>query len=153
MGGLNSGPHRSTRLPESAARRYDVLELQALAKAEGWKDGTRRKLTYRVPTTGIILEVAVEVEFTRERFGGRHIWCLCPVCRGRQRLLFRGRPPYSAPHQIACGKCQRLAYDSNREGPERRWRRQMTKIDARLGGDPRKIEPPCGLARRTFDRL
>ena len=29
----------------------------------------------------------------------------------------------------------------------------MDKIEHQLGGDPQKIEPPRGLARRTFDRL
>jgi len=29
----------------------------------------------------------------------------------------------------------------------------MAKLERRLGGDPRKLIPPKGLARRTFDRL
>jgi hypothetical protein len=29
----------------------------------------------------------------------------------------------------------------------------MEKLERRLGGDPRKVTPPKGLARCTFDRL
>jgi hypothetical protein len=42
---------------------------------------------------------------------------------------------------------------SNLEGPTRRCGRQLAKLERRLGGDPRKIEPPRGNSRRTFDRL
>ena len=136
---INSGPHRTSQLRESVARRFDVLELQQQAKAEKWPDGVKRRLALRVPTTGSICEAVVEVDFSRERFGGRRIWWLCPVCRRRARFLFGGRQPTVA-NRIACRLCQQLAYSSNREAPERRWRRQMEKLERRLGGDPRKIQ-------------
>ena len=151
-GEINSGPHRTSQLRESVARRFDVLELQQQAKAEKWSDGVKRRLAFRVSTTGSICEAVVEVDFSAERFGGRRIWWLCPVCRRRARFLFGGRQPTVA-NRIACRLCQQLAYSSNREAPERRWRRQMEKLEHRLGGDPRKVEPPRGNARRTFDRL
>jgi hypothetical protein len=39
------------------------------------------------------------------------------------------------------------------ESLERRWLRGMRQIERRLGGDPRKLIPPKGMVRRTFDRL
>ena len=153
MGGLNSGPHRTSRLRESAARRFDVLDLQAQAKAESWPDDRRHTLAFRAPHTGAIISAKVVLTFTAERFGGRRIWWTCPGCPRRVRFLFGGRSHISKPYGIACARCQRIAYASNLEGPRRRWRRQMEKLERRLGGDPRKIEPPRGLARRTFDRL
>jgi hypothetical protein len=47
----------------------------------------------------------------------------------------------------------RIAWPSALERPTRRWRRQLRKIEQKLGGNPRKIEPPKGNARRTFDQL
>jgi hypothetical protein len=153
MGGLNSGPHRSERQHESRARRYDALGLQQQAKSECWPEGTKRTLSFRAPHTGTIISVGVWLTFTAERFGGRRVWFECPNCPRRVRFLFGGRPHVSQPYRVACSKCQKIAYASNLEGPVRRWRRQMDKIEHQLGGDPRKIEPPRGLARRTFDRL
>jgi hypothetical protein len=95
----------------------------------------------------------VVLTFTDQPFGGRRIWWTCPECSDRIRLLFGSRSHISQPHSIACAKCQRIAYASSLEGKERRWRRQLKKIERQLGGDPRKTEPPKGNARRTFDRL
>jgi hypothetical protein len=153
MGGLNSGPHRSARLREDRAKRFDVLALQAQSKAEGWQEGRKHTLPFRAPHTGTIITARVVLAFTDQRFGGRRIWWTCPECSDRVRLLFGGRSHISQPYSIACAKCQRIAYASSLEGPTRRWLRQLLKIEQKLGGDPRRIEPPKGNARRTFDRL
>src|SRR5215475_1753920 len=81
------------------------------------------------------------------------LWWICPLCPRRVRFLFGGRIGISSPYRIACAKCQRIAYGSDLEGKTRRWRRQLDKTERRLGGDPRKLTPPKGNARRTFDRL
>lgn len=153
MGGLNSGPHRSGRLREDRAKRFDALKWQMQAKAENWPEGIRQTLAFRAPHTGAEISARVALTFTDERFGGRRVWFSCPNCQSRARYLFGGRPHITKPHQIACAACQRLVYESRREGPERRLLRQMGKLEGRLGGDPRKLAPPKGLARRTFDRL
>jgi hypothetical protein len=153
MGGLNSGPHRSARLHEDRAKRYDALELQQQAKAECWPEGTKHTLAFRSPHTGTVISVKVSLTFTAERFGGRRVWFSCPECPRRVSVLWGWPSHISQRYRIACAQCQRIAYASNLEGPARRWRRQMEKLEQRLGGDPRKIEPPKGPARRTFDRL
>jgi hypothetical protein len=141
------------RLREERAKRFDALQLQAQAKAEGWPEGRRHTLAFRAPHTGAIIAARVVLAFTDQPFGGRRIWWGCPECRRRVRFLFGGRTNVSQPYRIACAKCQRIAYGSNLEGMTRRWRRQLTKIEKRLGGNPHKMTPPKGLARRTFDRL
>src|SRR5215510_14371459 len=148
MGGLNSGPHRSSRLHENAVHRFDVLELQDQAKAENWPDGTRRTLSFPAPHTGTIISARIRLTFIAEPFGGRRIWFSCPECPRRVRFLFGGRSHLNKAQRIACRRCMRLRYASECEGPERRWRRQMAKLEQRLGGDPRKLTPPQGLARR-----
>jgi hypothetical protein len=153
MGGLNSGPHKSARLHEHQAKRFDVLELQGRAKAERWEEGAQYTLAFATPHTGRIISSSVVLTFTEEPFGGRRIWWDCPTCPRRVRYLYGGRRHISQPYSIGCSKCMQIARASNYEGPMRRWRRQIAKIEARLGGDPRKIEPPKGNARRTFDRL
>jgi hypothetical protein len=152
MGGLNSG-HRSTRLREATAKRFDVLERQAQAKAEGWQEGRKHTLAFPAPHTGAIITARVVLTFTDQCFGGRRMWWTCPECSRRVRILFGGRSHITQPYSIACAKCQRIAYASNLEGKERRWRRQLAKIERQLGGDPCRIELPKGNARRTFDRL
>jgi hypothetical protein len=153
VGGLNSGPHRSARLHEARAKRFDVLDLQEQAKVEHWPEGKRHILAFPAPHTGGIVSARVALAFTAQRFGGRRIWWTCPQCPRRVRFLFGGRSHISKPYGIACARCQRIAYASNLEGEPRRWRRQIAKIEKRLGGDPRKVIPLKGLARRTFDRL
>jgi hypothetical protein len=153
MGGLNSGPHRSTRLRAERARRFDVLDLQEQAKVERWPEGRRHTLTFRAPHTGAIITARVVLAFTDQPFGGRRIWWTCPQCPRRVRFLFGGRTNISQPYRIACAKCQQIVYGAALEGKTRRWRRQIAKIERRLGGDPRKLIPPKGNARRTFDRL
>ena len=115
--------------------------------------GHKAHSLFRAPHTGTIISVKVSLTFTAERFGGRRVWFVCPDCPRRVRFLFGGRSHVTQPYRIACAKCQRIVYGSNLESRQRRWRRQMEKIERRLGGDPRKIEPPRGNARRTFDRL
>jgi hypothetical protein len=78
---------------------------------------------------------------------------LCPRCPRRCRFLYGGRSRISEPYFIACSKCLQIVHASNLECPTRRWHRQLAKIERRLGGDPRKIAPLKGNARRTFDRL
>jgi hypothetical protein len=153
MGGLNSGPHRSARLREERAIRFDVLDLQAQGKVENWPEGRLHTLAFRAPHTGTVISATITLTFTAERFGGRRIWWTCPECPRRVRYLYGGRRHISQPYAIACAECMRIVRPCSLEGPTRRWSRQMAKLEHRLGGDPRKIEPPKGNARRTFDRL
>jgi hypothetical protein len=132
MGSLSSGPHRSSRLHESQAKRFDVLELAGHAKTENWPDGTTRTLSFTLPHTGAVCSAKVELTFTEERFGGRRIWFRCPECGRRVRFLFGGRLSTGKPHRIACRRpCQGLAYACQLEARERRWRRQLAKLERR----------------------
>src|SRR5215470_1468947 len=155
MGGPNSGRYaRSTRLRESQAIRFDALEWRDGAKAECWPDGIRQTLAFHAPHTGAIISARVVMAFTPRSVGGRQMWFVCPVCSRKVRYLYGGRPHPCERHRIACADCQRLVRECDRAGPTRRLRRQIAKIEARLGGDPRKLTPPRhALARRTFDRL
>jgi hypothetical protein len=143
MGGLNSGPHRSTRLREATARRFDVLALQAQSKAEGWQEGRKHTPAFRAPHTGTIITTRVVLTFTDQRFGGRSY--------------------ISQPYSIACAKCQRISYAPSLEGKERRWRgssRRSSGSSVATRGKlnrPRKCPPhirspsrsPCPLPRQA----
>jgi hypothetical protein len=154
MGGPNSGRYaRSTRLRESQAIRFDALEWRDRAKAQNWPDGIRQTLAFHAPHTGTVISARITMAFTPRSLGGRQLWFICPVCPRRVRYLYGGRPHPCERYRIACADCQRLVRECNRDGPTRRVRRQIAKIEARLGGDPRKLIPPKGNARRTFDRL
>lgn len=151
MGGLNSGPHRSARLREDRARKFDVIAMAREAAPTTLRDGARWHLSYsRGDGLSPITAIAELVEY-RPRFGGRRWLFACPRCPRRARVLYGGRPSTNSPQRIACRQCQGIRYASQFESPERHYRRQLAKIEARLGGDPRKLEPP--KRRKTWDRL
>ena len=153
MGGPNSGPHRTSRLKYESAKRFDVMELRDQARNDHWEDGHVVRLSYPAPHTGRPITAKVEVSFTEQPFGGRRVWWSCPECPARVRYLFGGRPDAGQPYRIACAVCQRILYPCQHEGRVRRCRRQLKKLEVRLGGDPRTMRPPGGLKRCTWGRL
>jgi len=93
----------------------------------------------------------VYLEATRMYFGGRRLWFRCPRCDGRCRVLY-------GTWRIACRRCHRLRYLSQRETKEDRATRAMLKIVRRLKpNDPDPCndlpEKPPGMHWRTYDRL
>jgi len=113
----------------------------------------RSKLSEFGTRTGAIIAARVVLAFTDQRFGGRRVWWICPQCPRRVRYLYGGRAYTSQAYAIACSECMRIVHASEHEDQGARWRRAIAKIEHRLGGDPRKLIPPKGNARRTFDRL
>jgi hypothetical protein len=96
------------------------------------------------------VEIAtVYLESTRMYFGGRRLWFRCPRCDGRCRVLY-------GTWRIACRRCHRLRYLSQRETRSGRANLGMMKIVKRL--DPEatcnELPPkPKGIHWSTYDRL
>jgi hypothetical protein len=153
MGGLNSGPHRSARLKADRAAKFDAMAYAQAMPAATLRDGAKVCLSFQPWPDLPPVTASTELAEVRCGFGGRRWLLACPCCGRRARVLYGGRPETNARQRIACRACQRVRYPSQFESPERRWRRQLAKLEARLGGDPRKMQPPKGLARRTWNRL
>ena len=93
----------------------------------------------------------VYLESTRVHFGGWRLWFRCPRCDNRCRVLY-------GTWRIACLRCHRLRYLSQRETKEDRATRQMLKIVKRLNPDDPDPsndlpEKPPHMHRRTYERL
>src|SRR5215467_7573713 len=93
----------------------------------------------------------VYLESTRMYFGGRRLWFRCPRCDGRCRVLY-------GTWRIACRRCHKLRYCSQRETEEDRATRAMMKIVRRLNPDDpdpcNDLPPkPPRMHWATYDRL
>jgi len=148
MGGFGSGRWGTSRRPlAESMRRIDLAELRRdepsltarnVLKVECVRDNGER------------VEVAtVYLEATRMYFGGRRLWFRCPRCEARCRVLY-------GTWRIACRRCHRLRYTTQKETRSDRANLGMFKIVKRL--DPEatfnELPPkPKGMHWRTHERL
>jgi hypothetical protein len=129
-------------------RRINLAELdrnQRLTDRHALKVQCVRDNGERVEVTTVYLEA------TRMHFGGRRLWFRCPRCDGRCRVLH-------GTWRIACRRCHKLRYCSQRETKEDRATRAMLKIVRRLNpDDPDPCndlpEKPQGMHWSTYDRF
>jgi hypothetical protein len=91
----------------------------------------------------------IYLESTPMHFGGRRLWFRCPRCDGRCSVLY-------GTWRIACRRCHRVRYLSQRETRSGRANLGMMKIVKRLD---RKAtcnalpSKPKGMHWRTYERL
>ena len=93
----------------------------------------------------------VMLDWTACQYGGGRPWFLCPACRRRVAILYRGAV-------FACRHCYRLAYESQRARDYDRLAGRADKIRRRLGWPVGILNPtpwtkPRGMHWRTFWRL
>lgn len=94
----------------------------------------------------------VGLVWTPCHFGGHRPWFVCPVegCGRRVAILYLG-------HALACRRCSRLVYQSQREGPCDRAVRRAVRLRQRLQWDPDPSKgpglKPIRMHWRTFLRL
>jgi hypothetical protein len=148
MGGHGSGRWGVSRRPlAESMRRIDLAQL--MRKKPAITDRHALKVHCR-RGDGPPAEVAtIYLESTRVYFGGRRLWFLCPRCDGRCRVLY-------GIWRIACRRCHRLRYLSQRETRRGRANLGMMKIVKRL--DPEatcnSLPPkPNGMHWSTYERL
>jgi len=119
MGGHGSGRWGVSRRPlAETMRRIDLARLMrdqpAITDRHALKVHCRRGDDTPVEIATIYLES------TRMYFGGRRLWFRCPRCDGRCRVLF-------GTWRIACRRCHKLRYASQKESKEDRATRAMLK--------------------------
>src|SRR6516165_10693641 len=150
MGGHGSGRGGvSRRQFAESMRRIDLAKLRrdepSLTAGHRLQISCQRNDGEKVDVANVYLET------TRMYFGGRRLWFKCPRCDNRCRVLY-------GTWRIACLRCHRLRYLSQRETKEDRATRQMLKIVKRLNpDDPDPCndlpEKPNGMHWSTYDRL
>jgi hypothetical protein len=124
VGGYGSGLWRRSRRPLAETMRR--IDLATLRRDEPSLTAGHRLQVSCQRNDGEKVEVAnVYLESTRTHFGGRRLWFRCPRCDNRCRVLY-------GTWRIACLRCHRLRYLSQRETKEDRATRAMLKIVRRL---------------------
>jgi hypothetical protein len=93
----------------------------------------------------------VALEWVRCGFGGKRPLFRCPNCGERRGVL------YFRNEALACRRCHRLTYESQRVSPEYRLLRKRNAILARLGavpgGELGTVPKPPRMRWKTFQRL
>jgi len=149
MGGYGSGMWRVSRRPLAETMRR--IDLGAVRRDEPSLTASHKLQIKRQRNDGEIDVTTVHLEAERIWFGGKRLWFRCPGCEGRCRVLYGTR-------RIACRRCHRLRYLSQRETKEDRATRAMLKIVRRLNpDDPEPCnslpEKPPHMHWRTYERL
>jgi hypothetical protein len=92
----------------------------------------------------------VAVARTACRLGGSRCWFICPGCRRRIAILYRGAT-------FACRHCHQLTYQSTRQDAGERAMRGADRIRLRLGWEPGILNgfgsKPRWMRWRTFQIL
>src|SRR5262245_18965259 len=149
IGGYGSGLWRVSRRPLAEAMRR--IDLATLRRGEPSITTSHRLEVKCHRRDGEVDVTNVYLEETRTHFGGRRLWFRCPRCDGRCRVLYGN-------WRIACRRCHRLRYCSQRETKEDRATRAMLKIVRRRNPDhPDPCndlpEKPPRMHWATYDRL
>jgi hypothetical protein len=94
----------------------------------------------------------VRVSWTRCHFGGARPWLHCPFCEQRVARLFKGLSGYFC--RQCCGN---PIYESQTRNKKARAYLQAYRARQQIGGSRPVVDPvperPCGMRRRTYDRL
>jgi hypothetical protein len=101
----------------------------------------------------------VAVTATRPHYGGVRLWFICPRsdCARRCRVLYR--PRRTNARALACRRCYKLAYASQRIGRMARVNRSADRADALVArlvpkpGTPNVFLKPKWMRWRTFERI
>lgn len=108
-------------------------------------------LSYRIQSTGEVVEQTVQTQTSPCHLGGQRHWFTCPQCSKRVAVL------YAPGRHFACRLCGGLGYATQKEGVGDRVSTKADKLRKRLGwpagilnGDGCK---PKGMHWVTYQRL
>lgn len=108
-------------------------------------------LSYRMKSTGEVVEQRVQTQTSPCHLGGRRHWFTCPRCSKRVAVL------YAPGRYFSCRQCGGLGYATQKEGAGDRASTKADKLRKRMGweagilnGDGGK---PKGMHWKTYQRL
>jgi hypothetical protein len=108
-------------------------------------------LSYRMKSTGEVVEQRVQTQASPCHLGGQRHWFTCPRCEKRVAVL------YAPGRYFACRTCGGLGYATQKEGSGDRSASRADKLRRRLGwaagilnGDGGK---PKGMHWKTYQRV
>ena len=116
-----------------------------------WVDRESLVLSYRMKSTGEVVEQRVQMHTTPCHLGGQRHWFTCPRCRKRVAVL------YAPGRYFACRQCGGLGYATQKEGAGDRAATRADKLRKRLGWEAGILNGPGGKPKgmhwETFLRL
>ena len=108
-------------------------------------------LSYRVKSTGEVVEQLVQTQTSPCHLGGQRRWFTCPGCNKKVAML------YAPGKYFVCRQCGGLAYATQKEGIGDRASRRADKIRKRLGWEAGILNGsgcrPKGMHKSTYQRL
>ncbi len=173
MGGRGSG-RRSSYCGKSETGDAMPLDIRKIASKNllvsgnsfGWKwlvndhqvagisirvDSESMALSYRIQSTGEVVEQLVRTQTTPCHLGGQRHWFTCPRCSKRVALL------YAPGRYFACRTCGGLGYATQKEGAGDRASTRADKLRKRLGWEAGILngdgDKPKGMHWTTYQRL
>lgn len=116
-----------------------------------WVDRESLVLSYRMKSTGEVVEQRVQMQTTPCHLGGQRHWFTCPRCSKRVAVL------YAPGRYFACRQCGALGYATQKEGAGDRAATRADKLRKRLGWEAGILNGPGGKPKgmhwETFLRL
>lgn len=108
-------------------------------------------LSYRMKSTGEVIEQRVKTQTTSCHLGGERYWFTCPRCGNRVAVL------YAPGRYFACRRCGGLGYATQKEGVGDRAATRADKLRKKLGWEAGILNgqggKPKGMHWKTFLRL
>ena len=108
-------------------------------------------LTYRIKSTGEVVEQLVHTQTSPCHLGGQRYWFTCPRCSKRVAVL------YAPGRYFACRQCGGLGYATQKEGAGDRASTRADKLRKRLGWEAGILNgsggKPKGMHWKTYQRL
>ncbi len=108
-------------------------------------------LSYRIKSTGEVVEQQVQTQTSPCHLGGERRWFTCPQCSKRVAVL------YAPGRYFACRKCYGLGYATQKESAGDRAASGANKLRKRLGWEVGILNgtggKPKGMHRETYQRL
>ena len=108
-------------------------------------------LSYRIKSTGEVVEQRVQTQTSPCHLGGQRYWFTCPRCEKRVAVL------YAPGRYFACRTCGGLDYATQKEGSGDRAASRADKLRRRLGWAPGILNgdggKPKGMHWKTYQRV
>lgn len=138
-------------IPSSSFGWQWTVNDRPVASIRIWVDRESLVLSYRMKSTGEVVEQRVQMHTTPCHLGGQRHWFTCPRCRKRVAVL------YAPGRYFACRQCGGLGYATQKEGAGDRAATRADKLRKRLGWEAGILNGPGGKPKgmhwETFLRL
>ncbi|WP_327082236.1 hypothetical protein [Polaromonas sp. CG_9.5] len=108
-------------------------------------------LSYRIKSTGEVVEQRVQTQTSPCHLGGERRWFTCPQCSKRVAVI------YAPGRYFACRECYGLSYATQKEGAGERAASRANKLRKQLGWEAGILNGnggrPKGMHWTTYLRL